>query len=717
MNASVKKQKPVAPTSSGGVAGDIAHGCFGSIGATRVREFEDRFQTAEVKTQSGLKLVLAAIADGVGGGSIGERAAQLSLDTVFASCQASASTNVAKILQSAVEAANAAVYAETRQELSKRKMATTLAVAAVHQNKLYIANVGDSRIYLIRNNNASQLTVDHSWAYEQIRAGMDPDKAHNHPRSSDLARSIGSNPTVTVDLGLYLQGEKDPNADQQQGLPLLPGDSVLVCSDGLIKSDPAGNPYAKPSEFAAALHNSSSPELAAKTLVGIANGRNVDDNVSVAILTVPGGKKPLLTGLPAGWPLWAGGALALMLLLILGVWWAGRGQAANNSSVTQPGQAYVVSVTGDAQLSTADSAARAVASGENIPFSPRTLLKVANQAKIQLALPGDISLQAANNTQTELSTAAENSSTFDLQDGLLVVSTDLKTRPNSSLTINTRYGNLTYTQTNAGIETAFCAQVSAATRQLQLQCVKGSCPLPDSSTFTPDDGVKVFDENGQPKTDNPPPEIPNCSALANAAASIPTPTPGLPASTETPSPTTAADSTTNGSAATSTLAPTNAVWPTATRKAGPTGVPVTAAPFLTNTHMPTEALQPQPVPVTPVPPTAVPPTAVLPTTVPPQPMPVTPVPPQPMPVTPMPPQPMPVTPVPPQPAKVCNPGQWDGCQTHGCEPGNVAYCSDAGAWTCKPDPAKCNAQPPVDIPPAPGGGGTDPTNTFVPPPA
>jgi serine/threonine protein kinase len=405
------------------------------------------------------------------------------------------------------------------------------------------------------------------------------------------------------------------------------------------------------------------------------------------------------------WLVWLLAIVGSSILLGAAVWLAGRLGAQSGGSVTnlatQPGQAYVLSIAGNVQLSTADSAAHAVASGENIPFSPRTLLKVAKQAKIQLALPGDIGLQAADNTQTELSAATENSTMFDLQNGLLVVSTDSKTRPNSSLTINTRYGNLTYTHT--GQPTTFCAQVSAATRQLQLQCLVGSCPLPSGASFAASDGVKIFDGSILPFRD-PPPAIAGCTNAAGLAAPLVTVTlaPTLTGFVKTATlPAKDSDSgAVTGNAATSTLAPTNAVLATATR-VPPQPVPVTPAP-------------PQPVPPT-APPTAVLPTAVPPTAVPPTAVPPTAVPPTAVPPTAVPPTAVLPTAVPPtavlptavpQPVKVCNPGQWDGCQTHGCAFGNVAYCSDTGTWTCKPDPAKCNAQPPADIPAAPGGGVT-----------
>ena len=117
-------------------------------------------------------------------------------------------------------------------------------------------------------------------------------EASKHPRRDQIVRSIGYEPNVNVDLGLWLQGGEESAAEARaaQGLPLKPGDMVLVCSDGLIKTrrDQRFAHYVEASEFTA-LVRGAIPGWAADRLIKTALKRQVDDNVSAAVLEMPGG--------------------------------------------------------------------------------------------------------------------------------------------------------------------------------------------------------------------------------------------------------------------------------------------------------------------------------------------------------------------------------------------------------------------------------------------
>jgi len=272
--ASVKTHRPVV--------GQHQH-----IGAAGQREFEDRVFSGAIKNGA---LTLAIVADGIGGGKLGERAATETIETIKSFCESSTGTNIPEMLKAAIEQANRQVYDEGQHELQKRRMGSTVAVAAIYQNKLYVANAGDSRVYLIQGNKVKQLTVDHTWAYAVIKEGKaSKERAYNHPRAGELTRSVGYAPNIRVDLGLYLRGgeESDDEARSNQGLPLKPGDFILVCSDGLIKSrlDGQGH-FVEEKEFPGVLEGNT-PQQAAKTLVGLAVGRNVDDNVSAVVIEIP----------------------------------------------------------------------------------------------------------------------------------------------------------------------------------------------------------------------------------------------------------------------------------------------------------------------------------------------------------------------------------------------------------------------------------------------
>ena len=261
------------------------------IGASKMRSYEDRSFYGDIQTQSSLQFTVAIVADGVGGGTLGQLAAQLTIDTIEQMmCQTNRpSTEIPQILGEAIGAANKKVYLESRAEQHKQGMSSTVSVAVIYERRLYVANVGDSRIYLINKGKARQLTVDHTFANEKIRSGvLSAEKAYAHPKADYLSRSIGFEPKVIIDLGLYLTGdfqEDGKKAFSNQGLVLGDDDVVLVCSDGLIKEryENTSQHYVEPAEIIEIISQYHAEE-AAKVLVDTAVGRNVDDNVTAVVV-------------------------------------------------------------------------------------------------------------------------------------------------------------------------------------------------------------------------------------------------------------------------------------------------------------------------------------------------------------------------------------------------------------------------------------------------
>lgn len=259
------------------------------IGASKTRSYEDRSFYGDINTQSGLKLTLAIVADGVGGGNLGERAAELTISTIENSLRRSnlPETEILQMLGKAVGAANRAVYREALHAENKQGMSSTVSIALIHKRKLYVANVGDSRIYLVQNGKAKQITVDHTFAVEKIRSGLlSPERALNHPKADHITRSIGFEPNVLVDLGLYLkESEKGAEALSNQGLLLEKNDVLVVCSDGLIKErlENPDQPYVTDKEIVDTIVQYHARE-AAKVMVDLAVGRNVDDNVTAVVV-------------------------------------------------------------------------------------------------------------------------------------------------------------------------------------------------------------------------------------------------------------------------------------------------------------------------------------------------------------------------------------------------------------------------------------------------
>ncbi len=278
---------------------------------------EDRAEARPVHTSHGLFLTVAMIADGIGGNNCGEVAAQIAIDTTFQEIQAATMENpnqLPHLLAYALKKANEAVFTEATNDKEKEGMGTTATVAAVHEGRLYLANVGDSRAYLIRDGRAQQLTIDHTWAREMVRLGhLKPEEAAVHPKGEALVRSIGYSERLEIDLGIYVNGDEDENsAKARQGFPLQTNDRLVLCSDGLIKERHKGSGhYVEPEEMASiVLHNR--PEKAAQMLVKKAVSRKADDNVSAIVLEMPGSKRAF--SLPPGLLY---GVIGLVLIAVL----------------------------------------------------------------------------------------------------------------------------------------------------------------------------------------------------------------------------------------------------------------------------------------------------------------------------------------------------------------------------------------------------------------
>jgi PPM family protein phosphatase len=294
---------------------------------------EDRVAARPVTTAGGLLLTVAMVADGVGGSNYGERAAELAVEVAFRELEQASLSDPAQIpglLSHVFEKANEAVHQEARAEKEKRGMGSTATLVAIHDNRLYLANVGDSRAYVIRGARGEQviqLTRDHTWARE-MTGRLGKAQAAAHPKAEELVRSIGYAPEVKVDLGVYQNGdetedgETEEAASQWQGLLLGANDRVLICSDGLIKARHNGSqPYVSETEIAQIVTRQP-PEKAAPTLVQMAVSRQADDNVSAVVMETLSSKRAFYLPLPVVYG--SVGAMALLLIVALLLVLAGR---------------------------------------------------------------------------------------------------------------------------------------------------------------------------------------------------------------------------------------------------------------------------------------------------------------------------------------------------------------------------------------------------------
>ncbi len=237
----------------------------------RVRELnEDSFGTAPA-LQVGWKLqeergTLVAVADGMGGHAAGEVASKMAIETLFKTYYADKEQDPAKALADGFAAANTRVHEAASADPSKTSMGSTLVAAVVRRGKLYVANVGDSRAYLVRGGKIRQITHDHSWVAEQVRARvLTPEQAQQHVYKNIITRAIGNRAEVKVDT-----------FSEQ----LKANDIIVLGSDGLTNK-------VAPNEIAAIVSSTPDPNQAVQKLIGRANENGGDDNITAIVVRVP----------------------------------------------------------------------------------------------------------------------------------------------------------------------------------------------------------------------------------------------------------------------------------------------------------------------------------------------------------------------------------------------------------------------------------------------
>jgi serine/threonine protein phosphatase PrpC len=224
-------------------------------------------------------LRLYAVADGMGGHLGGERASRMAVEIVeremilarargLSSNEAGAAMGHA--LRDVTLLAARAIYEAAHADAQHAGMGTTLTSAAFHDQHLTLCHVGDSRAYVYRDGRARQLTEDHSWIQEQVRAGLlSPDDAMVSRFRNIITRSVGFEPSVQPDVIT---------------VPVEAGDCYLLCSDGLSN-------YLSTEEIGAILTNRFYGDVG-PALVELANDRGGDDNITCVVIYVANELEP-----------------------------------------------------------------------------------------------------------------------------------------------------------------------------------------------------------------------------------------------------------------------------------------------------------------------------------------------------------------------------------------------------------------------------------------
>jgi serine/threonine protein phosphatase PrpC len=233
----------------------------------RVRENnEDKFEYFMPEDEPTLasRGLIFLVCDGMGGHAAGQIASELTAKTFIDVYLHHPSGDPSVAMSAGVTAANRFVCDVGRAVPARRGMGTTLSGLILLQDKAYTVQVGDSRIYRLRQGETLLMTHDHTWIDEQIRAGvLTPEEAETHPYKHVLTRAVGTEGDVIADIELH---------------DLKPGDLYMLCSDGVMN-------HVTDDRIAEILREGAPSEIAWK-LVGEALVGGGSDNTTVMVVRV-----------------------------------------------------------------------------------------------------------------------------------------------------------------------------------------------------------------------------------------------------------------------------------------------------------------------------------------------------------------------------------------------------------------------------------------------
>ena len=206
---------------------------------------------------------LFEVADGMGGHKAGDFASSYAVEVLLSTIREDENSNPVKIIRAAIETANTQLLREASDNEAMSGMGTTMVLVTIVGHYAYVANVGDSRLYLIDENKISQITKDHSLVEEMVRMGeISRDDARNHPDKNIITRALGAGRDVDVDFF---------------DVRLTPGDILLLCSDGLSNMVPD-------EDIRQVILTSETLEEAGRRLVSMANDNGGRDNIAVVLV-------------------------------------------------------------------------------------------------------------------------------------------------------------------------------------------------------------------------------------------------------------------------------------------------------------------------------------------------------------------------------------------------------------------------------------------------
>ncbi len=228
----------------------------------RMRETNQDYMYAS-ETAVGCLPSLFLVADGMGGYAAGDFASRYAVERFAEYARSAPRGEPVAIMIDAVKYANEKLYEEAERDPKKKGMGTTLVAAVVEGNKVYAANVGDSRLYVVSRDRISQITRDHSYVEELVRRGeIDRSAARVHPEKNKITRAVGVERQVSVDVfETWLER----------------GDCILMCSDGLTN-------MVEDLEIRHIVLAEAGLRERAERLIAAANEGGGDDNITVVLI-------------------------------------------------------------------------------------------------------------------------------------------------------------------------------------------------------------------------------------------------------------------------------------------------------------------------------------------------------------------------------------------------------------------------------------------------
>lgn len=246
----------------------MIYSCASHIGKVR-KNNEDYCKGEIIDTDYG-SIGIFALADGMGGHKKGEVASKLAVENIICFLKENLlqSTNIKidyvdDIVKQAYNNVNSIIHEKSISNMDYEGMGTTLTTAILYKNNLYVANVGDSRCYLLQNNNFDQITKDHSVVQELIEANIiTKSEAKNHPRRNHITRAMGTDELVIVDI---FKIEIDR------------GDKILLATDGLTG-------FVEDEVIKEIILKDEDIMILTEELINTANNISGKDNVSVILI-------------------------------------------------------------------------------------------------------------------------------------------------------------------------------------------------------------------------------------------------------------------------------------------------------------------------------------------------------------------------------------------------------------------------------------------------